>query len=206
MRIVILSRQESLYSTRVLVGAAKKRGHEVRVLDTLQFDIRVSKRNPELFYQGEGTTYPFGAYLCMVEIDRETGAVQMLRFDGVDDCGPVINPLIVAGQVHGGIAQGLGFALMEEYHAGRTDNLHDYLIPTFGDIPPIETLLIEDPEPAGPFGAKGVGESPNVGSPPAIVNAVIDALHHTHDIDHIDMPCTPARVWAAMQGRAEPPQ
>jgi CO/xanthine dehydrogenase Mo-binding subunit len=103
--------------------------------------------------------------------------------------------MLVEGQIHGGIAQGLGFALMEEYVAGRTDNLHDYLIPTIGDIPPIETILVEDTEPAGPYGAKGVGEPALIPTAPAILGAIRHATGVR--IDHL--PATPDRVLSAMR-------
>ena len=119
--------------------------------------------------------------------------------------------MIVEGQVHGGICDGIGLALMERVAFDAEGNclsasLMDYLIPTALEVPDWETGTTVTPSPHHPLGAKGVGESPNVGSPPAIVNAVIDALHQTHGVDHVDMPCTPARVWRAMQGNAEPPQ
>jgi carbon-monoxide dehydrogenase large subunit len=124
-------------------------------------------------------------------------------------CG--INPMIVDGQIHGGLAEGVGIALMELISFDEEGNclnssFMDYLIPTALECPDFELGETVTPCPHHPLGAKGVGESPNVGSPPAIVNAVIDALYETHGVDHIDMPCTPARVWAAMQGRPEPPQ
>jgi len=133
------------------------------------------------------------------------------RFIAVDDCGVRINPMIVEGQIHGGLAEGIGIALMEVITFDEEGNclnssFMDYLIPTALECPDFELGETVTPCPHHPLGAKGVGESPNVGSPPAIVNAVIDALHATHGVDHIDMPCTPARVWAAMQGRPEPPQ
>ena len=100
----------------------------------------------------------FGAQFAEVEVDTGTGHVKHLRQIACDDAGRVVNPMLLDGQIHGGIAQGLGFALMEAYVPGRTENLHDYLIPTVGDMPEIECILIEDAEPSGPYGAKGVGE------------------------------------------------
>ena len=122
-----------------------------------------------------------------------------------------IGMMIVEGQIHGGLAEGIGIALMEVITFDGEGNclngsFMDYLIPTALECPDFELGETVTPCPHHPLGAKGVGESPNVGSPPAIVNAVIDALYATHGVDHIDMPCAPARVWAAMQGRAEPPQ
>ena len=137
--------------------------------------------------------------------------VKVRRFIAVDDCGVRINPMVVEGQIHGGLAEGVGIALMELISFDEEGNclnssFMDYLIPTALECPDFELGETVTPCPHHPLGAKGVGESPNVGSPPAIVNAVIDALHETHGVDHIDMPCTPARVWRAMQGRPEPPQ
>jgi carbon-monoxide dehydrogenase large subunit len=119
--------------------------------------------------------------------------------------------MIVDGQIHGGLAEGIGIALMELISFDEEGNclnssFMDYLIPTALECPSFELGETVTPCPHHPLGAKGVGESPNVGSPPAIVNAVIDALYETHGVEHVDMPCTPARVWAAMQGRPEPPQ
>ncbi len=157
----------------------------------------------ETFYKGEGTTYPFGAYLAMVEVDRDTGAVRLLRFDGVDDCGPVINPLIVRGQVHGGIAQGIGQALFEEavYDEGGqpvAGSFLDYAIPRSEDMPPLSIGHTVTPSPINPLGLKGVGEAGTIGSVPAIANAVMDALAPL-GVRHVDLPLTPQRVWQAMK-------
>jgi CO/xanthine dehydrogenase Mo-binding subunit len=144
-------------------------------------------------------TYGFGAQIAVVDVDMELGTTVVRRMVAAHDVGRAINPMLVEGQIHGGIAQGLGFALMEEYRAGRTDNLHDYLIPTFGDIPPIETILVEDPEPAGPFGAKGVGEPALIPTAPAILGAIRHATGARID----EVPATPDRVLAAIRSRAE---
>ena len=165
----------------------------------------------QVIYDPPNLTYPYGAYIAVVDIDAETAAVKVRRFIAVDDCGIRINPMIVEGQIHGGLAEGVGIALMEVITFDEGGNclngtFMDYLIPTALECPDFELGETVTPCPHHPLGAKGVGESPNVGSPPAIVNAVIDALHESHGVDHIDMPCTPARVWAAMQGRPEPPQ
>jgi carbon-monoxide dehydrogenase large subunit len=162
-------------------------------------------------YNPPNLTFPFGAYICVVDVDPGTAQVTVRRFIAVDDCGVRINPMIVEGQIHGGLAEGVGIALMELIAFDEQGNclggsFMDYLIPTAKEVPDWEVGFTVTPSPHHPFGAKGVGESPNVGSPPAIVNAVIDALHEPYGVDHIDMPMTPARVWAAMQGRAEPPQ
>jgi carbon-monoxide dehydrogenase large subunit len=162
-------------------------------------------------YNPPNLTFPFGAYICVVDVDGGTGQVKVRRFIAVDDCGVRINPMIVEGQIHGGLAEGVGIALMELISFDEQGNciggsFMDYLIPTALEVPAWELGETVTPSPHHPIGAKGVGESPTVGSPPAIVNAVIDALHDSHGVDHIDMPCTPARVWDAMQGKAAPPQ
>ncbi|MDF3049435.1 MAG: carbon-monoxide dehydrogenase large subunit [Pseudonocardia sp.] len=160
-------------------------------------------------YDPPNLTFPFGAYICVVGIDPGTGAVKVGRFIAVDDCGVRINPMIVEGQIHGGLADGVGMALMEFIGFDEEGNclggsFMDYLIPTAMEVPNWETGETVTPSPHHPLGAKGVGESATVGSPPTIVNAVVDALE-PFGIRHVDMPCTPARVWAAMQGRPEPP-
>jgi carbon-monoxide dehydrogenase large subunit len=165
----------------------------------------------QVIYDPPNLTYPYGAYIAVVDVDPDTAQVTVRRFIAVDDCGVRINPMIVDGQIHGGLAEGIGIALMEVISFDQEGNclnssFMDYLIPTALECPDFELGETVTPCPHHPLGAKGVGESPNVGSPPAIVNAVIDALHPTHGVDHIDMPCSPARVWAAMQGRPEPPQ
>jgi CO/xanthine dehydrogenase Mo-binding subunit len=155
-------------------------------------------RTTTLDADGQGIpyeTYGFGAQIAVVDVDLELGTTLVRRIVAAHDVGRAINPMLVEGQIHGGIAQGLGFALMEEYVAGRTDNLHDYLIPTIGDIPPIETILVEDPEPAGPYGAKGVGEPALIPTAPAILGAIRHATGVR--IDHL--PATPAHVRAAIK-------
>jgi CO/xanthine dehydrogenase Mo-binding subunit len=139
-------------------------------------------------------TYAFGAQIADVEVDPELGTVKVRRIVAAHDVGRAINPTQVEGQIHGGIAQGLGFALMEAYVPGRTENLHDYLIPTVGDMPEIECLLIEDAEPSGPFGAKGVGEPALIPTAPAILGAIHDAV----GVRITTLPATPDRVRAAI--------
>ena len=139
-------------------------------------------------------TYGFAAQLAAIEIDTALGTVRVLRIVAAHDVGRAVNPQQVEGQIHGGIAQGLGLALMEEYLPGRTENLHDYLIPTIGDVPPIETLLIEDAEPLGPYGAKGIGEPALIPTAPAILNAI----HHATGVRIRRVPATPDRVRAAL--------
>ncbi|MFM7344174.1 MAG: molybdopterin-dependent oxidoreductase [Tagaea sp.] len=140
-------------------------------------------------------TYAFAAQMAEIEIDIELGTVKVLRMVAAHDVGKAVNPIQVEGQIHGGIAQGLGLALMEEYVPGRTENLHDYLIPTFGDMPEIECLLIEDAEPLGPYGAKGIGEPALVPTAPAILNAI----HHATGARLRHVPATPDRVRAALK-------
>jgi len=141
-------------------------------------------------------SYAFAAQIALVEVDVSLGTVRVLRIVAAHDVGRAINPTQVEGQIHGGIAQGLGLALMEEFVPGRTENLHDYLIPTIGDIPPIETILVEHADPLGPYGAKGVGEPALVATAPAILNAIAHATGAR--ITHV--PATPARVLAALNG------
>jgi aerobic carbon-monoxide dehydrogenase large subunit len=148
-------------------------------------------------------SFPFGAHLCVVEVDVTTGATKVLRHIAVDDCGRVVNPLIAEGQIHGGTAQGIAQALFEEVVFDNDGNplastLLDYSIPCSADIPDIETACTVTPSPLNPLGAKGIGESGTVGSTPAVQNAVIDALAHL-GVRHIDMPLTSERVWQAIQ-------
>jgi aldehyde oxidoreductase len=140
-------------------------------------------------------TYGFAAQFCELEVDIALGTVKLLAIHAAHDVGCAINPTQVEGQIHGGIAQGIGLALMEDYHAGKTDNLHDYLIPTIGDIPPIMTYLIEDAEPLGPYGAKGVGEPALVATAPAILNAIANAT----GVRMNEVPVTPDRLLAALK-------
>lgn len=157
----------------------------------------------ELDFDGSDSTFPFGTHVSVVEVDTETGAVTMLRHVAVDDCGRILNPLLVRGQQHGGIAQGAAQALFEEVvydDDGNpiTSNLADYAIPSAAEMCSFETSNTETDSPRNPLGAKGIGESGTIGSTPAIHNAVVDALSH-FGITHIDMPCTAERVWAAIQ-------
>jgi CO/xanthine dehydrogenase Mo-binding subunit len=142
-------------------------------------------------------TYAFAAQFAEVEVDVELGTVRVLSIHAAHDVGRAINPTQVEGQIQGGIAQGLGLALMESYQAGRTDNLHDYLIPTAGDMPPVTTYLIEDPEPLGPYGAKGVGEPALIATAPAILNAICDAT----GVRMTQVPVTPDRLLAAIKAQ-----
>ena len=153
-------------------------------------------------YNPPNLTYPFGAYIAVVDVDPDTGQVKVRRFIAVDDCGPRINPMIVEGQVHGGLADGVGMALMQVIAFDEDGNclggsFMDYLLPTSMECPSWELGETVTPSPHHPLGVKGVGESATVGSPAAIVNAVLDAI----GVRHADMPLTSAQVWRAMQGR-----
>ena len=156
------------------------------------------------FWEPPNFTFPFGAHVVITDVDRETGQVSIRRYVAVDDCGKIINPLIVAGQVHGGVAQGLGQALWEQ--AVYDDNgqllsgeLTDYALPRAHMMPWIESSHTETPSPVNPLGVKGVGEAGTIGCSPAVVNSVVDALSHL-GVRHIDMPLTPEKVWKLIQG------
>ena len=146
---------------------------------------------------GQGNPYAvygFGAHMAEIEVDVELGTVRVLHVTAAHDVGRAINPTLVEGQIEGGVAQGLGMALMEEFFPGKGENLHDYLIPSAGDIPPVESILIEDPSSIGPFGAKGIGEQAVIPTAPAILNAIYDAVGvRIHKV-----PATPNRVRAAI--------
>jgi aldehyde oxidoreductase len=140
-------------------------------------------------------TYGFAAQMAEVEVDTTLGTVKVLDIVAAHDVGRAINPTLVEGQIHGGIAQGLGLALMEEFIPGRTENLHDYLIPTVGDMPRIKSILIEDPELTGPYGAKGVGEPALIATAPAILSAI----RHATGVRITRVPALPHRLWEALQ-------
>jgi len=146
---------------------------------------------------GQGVPYAvfgFGAHLAEIAVDTELGTVQVLKITAAHDVGRAINPTLIEGQIEGGAAQGLGHALMEEFFPGQGENLHDYLIPSAGDMPEVESILIEDPSPVGPFGAKGIGEQAVIPTAPAILNAIHDAIGvRIHRV-----PATPDRVRAAI--------
>jgi carbon-monoxide dehydrogenase large subunit len=151
------------------------------------------------YYDPPNLTFPFGSYICVVDVDRGTGMVKIRRFMAVDDCGNIINPMIVEGQIHGGLTMGMAPALLEEISYDELGNVSggsfmDYLVPTAMETPAWETGKTVTPCPHHPLGAKGVGESATVGAPPAIANAVVDALAHL-GVRHIDIPITPEKVW-----------
>ncbi|MCU1427949.1 MAG: Carbon monoxide dehydrogenase [Actinomycetia bacterium] len=157
----------------------------------------------ELDFDAGQSSFPFGSHIAVVEVDTDTGRVELVRHIAVDDCGRILNPLLVAGQQHGGIAQGAAQALFEEIRYDEdgnpiTGNLMDYAIPSAAELPSFEVSNTETPTPLNPLGAKGIGESGTIGSTPAVHNAVIDALSHL-GIRHIDMPCTAEKVWRAIQ-------
>jgi len=155
------------------------------------------------YYDPPNLTFPFGSYICVVDIDTGTGEVKVRRFVAVDDCGHIINPLIVEGQIHGGLTMGLAPSLYEEIvydenGQNLTGTLADYLVPTAVESPKWELGKTITPSPHHPIGAKGVGESPTVGAPPAIANAVVDALWHL-GVRNIDIPITPEKVWQVLR-------
>jgi carbon-monoxide dehydrogenase large subunit len=157
----------------------------------------------ELDFDGSDATYPFGSHVAVVEIDRETGRVDLIRHIAVDDCGTILNPMLVNGQQHGGIAQGIGQALWEHVRYDEdanpvTASLMDYLMPSAAEFPSFEVSNTETASPRNPLGAKGIGESGTIGSTPAVHNAVCDALVHL-GVEHVDMPCSPQTVWNALQ-------
>jgi aldehyde oxidoreductase len=151
---------------------------------------------------GQGTPYAvfgFGAHLAEIEVDTELGTIRVLKITASHDVGRAINPTLIEGQIEGGVAQGLGMALMEEFFPGKGENLHDYLIPSAGDIPPVESILIEEPSPVGPYGAKGIGEQAVIPTAPAILNALHDAI----GIRIRKIPATPDRVRSAILAAGE---
>ena len=154
-------------------------------------------------FTGDGPGVPYGMHAAVVEVDIETGRVELLRLVSVDDAGTVLNPLLFEGQLHGGIAQGIGQALYEEFvydDDGNplTGSFLDYGVPSAAELPSFEVHVIETPSPNNPLGFKGVAESGCIGAVPAVQNAVIDAVAHL-GIEHIDLPLTPRRVWEAIQ-------
>jgi carbon-monoxide dehydrogenase large subunit len=157
----------------------------------------------ELDFAQSGATFPFGTHVSVVEVDTETGRVRPLRHVAVDDCGRILNPLIVNGQQHGGIAQGMAQALWEGFVYDEdgnplTSTLAEYGMPSAAELPSFEAANTETASPLNPLGAKGIGESGTIGSTPSVQNAVVDALRPL-GVRHVDMPCTPERVWRAIR-------
>jgi carbon-monoxide dehydrogenase large subunit len=154
-------------------------------------------------YDPANFTFPAGAHVCVVEIDTETGEVNIDKYVAVDDCGNVINPMIVEGQIHGGITQGIAEALFEEGiydESGNlmTSNMTNYLVPSAAELPTYELDRTVTPSSTNPMGVKGIGEAGTIAAPPAVLNAVVDALSHLGVTD-IEMPATPERVWRAIR-------
>jgi carbon-monoxide dehydrogenase large subunit len=169
----------------------------------LDGDGRLAELSAEVDFAGTQPTFPFGAHVAVVEVDVETGAVELLRIVSVDDAGRIINPMVAEGQVHGGLAAGIAQALYEELSYDEdgnplNSNLVSYGFPSAGDLPSFDTVSMETPTPANPLGAKGIGESATIGSTPAVLNAVIDALS-PFGVRNLEMPANGERVWRAIQ-------
>jgi aldehyde oxidoreductase len=182
----------------LVVGSADER--RLKIDAPLEGHGRYDPPTTALDADGQGTpyaTYGFAAQIAEVMVDTALGTTKVLHIHAAHDVGRAINPMLVEGQIHGGIAQGLGLALMEEFIPGKTENLHDYLIPTAGDMPPVTIHIIEDPEPEGPFGAKGVGEPALVATAPAILGAI----RHATGVTMRRVPVLPHRLWAALNER-----
>ncbi len=199
LRAAILRRANAGEDARLELsdGVLRVDGAAMTLSDPLQGEGRFDPPTVPLDENGQGIPYAcygFAAQIAALAVDPILGTVHLKKIVAAHDVGRAINPTLTEGQIHGGIAQGLGLALMEEYIPGRTENLHDYLIPSMGDVPPIETILIEDPEPSGPYGAKGVGEPALVATAPAIFSAIRDATGAV--ITRV--PALPYRVLEAM--------
>ena len=166
-----------------------------------------------LIYDPSNFVFPFGTHVCVVDVDPETGKVEVVRWVAVDDCGPAVNPMLIDGQVHGGVVHGIGQAIYEQVvydEQGQlvTGTFVDYALPTATEVPSFETDRTETKSPSNSLGVKGIGEAGTIAATPAIVNAVIDALRH-EGISYIDMPLTPLRVWQALEearGHGEGPR
>lgn len=187
-------------------GGLQVAGVPAKVVSWAQLAAEAKKEGGQLTHEldfSEGdSTYPFGTHVSVVEIDKETGETRLVQHFAVDDCGKVLNPLLVSGQQHGGIAQGIAQTLFEHVQYDedgnpKSSNLMDYLIPSAAEMPSFTTFNTETASPRNPLGAKGIGESGTIGSTPALHNAVVDALSHL-GVKHVDMPCTPEKVWAAI--------
>ncbi len=189
--------QDGDHARRIVLADLPRDAHGYALCEERSFDPPTTPLDAD----GQGSAYAvygFGAHLAEIEVDAALGTVRVLKITAAHDVGRAINPTLVEGQIEGGVAQGIGLALMEEFHPGRGENLHDYLIPTAGDVPPIESILVEDPSWVGPYGAKGIGEQALIPTAPAILNAIRDAtgarLHR--------IPATPDRVRAAILAAA----
>ncbi|MGG5886505.1 molybdopterin-dependent oxidoreductase [Falsiroseomonas sp. HC035] len=204
LRRRILALANAGEDARLVLEGTRLRVGEARVIDlatleaALEGQGRYDPPTTALDADGQGmpyATYGFAAQIALVAVDMALGTVKVRRIVAAQDVGRAVNPALVLGQIHGGIAQGLGLALMEEFIPGRTENLHDYLIPTAGDVPEIEVHLIEDPEPEGPYGAKGVGEPALVPTAPAILSAI----RHATGVTLRQVPVLPHRLWEALR-------
>jgi len=160
------------------------------------------------FYDPNNFVFPFGAHACVVDVEEDTGKVRVVRYVAVDDCGPAINPMLIDGQVHGGIAQAIGQALYEHVMYDEdgqlaTGTFVDYALPTAAELPSFETDRTETPSPVNSLGVKGIGEAGTIAASPAVVNAVVDALRPL-GVSYLNMPLNPERVWEAINegGRA----
>jgi len=187
-------------------GAFHVSGAPERRIDWTELAARAEAAGEPLSAAGvsrdPGATYPFGAHIAVVEVDLDTGGVALVRMIAVDDCGRILNPMLVRGQQHGGIAQGIAQALFEEVRldeAGNplTSTLMTYLVPSAAELPTFECANTETPTPVNALGVKGIGESGSLGATPAVQNAVVDALAHL-GVRHVDLPCSPERVWRAI--------
>jgi aerobic carbon-monoxide dehydrogenase large subunit len=161
------------------------------------------------YWEPPAYTYPYSASVAVVELDTDTGAVTLTQYIYVDDCGTVVNPLIVEGQVHGGLAQGIGAALLEEAvwdDRGQlvTGSFMDYAMPSAAELPRFTLDRMATPSPHNPLGAKGMGESPTIAAPPAIVNAVVDALAPL-GVTHVDIPIKAEKVWRLLRDKGVAP-
>jgi carbon-monoxide dehydrogenase large subunit len=169
----------------------------------LETQGRLAELSAEVDFQASQPTFPFGAHVAVVEVDTETGSVELKRMVAVDDAGRIINPLVAEGQVHGGVVAGIAQALFEEitFDADgnpQNANLVTYGIPAATELPPIEVVEMQTPTPINPLGVKGIGESGTIGATPAVHNAVIDALT-PFGVRHIDMPLNGETIWRAVQ-------
>ncbi|PWK70578.1 molybdopterin-dependent oxidoreductase [Aminobacter sp. AP02] len=213
LRFANVSPQASLQLENALLlvneGGERRRINLARLAadgDGLVFSAQESYDPPTapLDAKGQGkpyAVYGYGAQIAELDVDLALGTVKLVKITAAHDVGRAINPLLAEGQIEGGIAQGIGMALMEEYITGRTENLHDYLIPTIGDVPPIETILVEVPDPEGPFGAKGLGEHVLIPTAPAILNAI----RHATGVLVTKVPATPSRILAAIRAAGSLP-
>jgi carbon-monoxide dehydrogenase large subunit len=194
---------------RLHVRGDPQKGHSIQEIALATFAAHdlpegmEASLDSDATYDPDNFSFPHGTHLCAAEVDTETGRVTLRSYVAVDDVGKVVNPLIVEGQVHGGIAQGIAQALYEEAVYDDDGNLltttlADYLVPSAADLPHFTTERTETPATTNPLGVKGVGEAGTIASTPAVVNAIVDALRHL-GVSDVPMPCTPEHVWQAIQ-------